>query len=146
MKRIIAIILVAALLVAAYSADIFATDAEAAGPRSSTYISGYSATLSTGTQKGEVVLTFFISSGRTDLTKIGINNIVVYRENGTKVRSVGGSFENGLLKANARSYTSSYSLILTTGESYYMVITFVAGNASGVETRTFTTNVASPHP
>ncbi len=146
MKRIIATILLAAFLVAAYSADIFATDTEAAEPRSSAYISGCSATLSTGTQKGEVVLNFFINSSRTDLTKIGINNIVVYRENGTKVRSVGGSFENGLLKANARSYTSSYSLILTTSESYYMVITFVAGNASGVETRTFTTNVASPHP
>lgn len=145
MKKFVSLILAAVLLVAACSVNTLAAVPETVEPRASEYLNAYSATLTTGTKKGEVVLTFYVSSGRTDITKIGINNIVVYRSNGTRVRSIGGTYENGLLKANVGSYGGSYSVILTTNTSYYMEVTFVAGNSSGVDTRTFTTGTAYSH-
>lgn len=146
MKRVLSFVLVAVIFISAFGTDAFAAMPETVEPMASAYISSYVASLATGTRKGEVVLTFYIDSPRMDLTKIGINNIVVYNENGTKVRSVGGTFDNGLLASGGRSYGASFSLILPTNVNYYMVVTFVAGNSTGVDTRNFTTNVAASHP
>lgn len=142
MKQFIALFLSITLLVGACSVNAFAAEAETVAPYASVYLSAYGAQLASGTNPGEVVLSFLVTSGKWDITKIGVITAVVYKSDGTKVRSYGGSFENGLLKANVNSYTYSFHATLTTDTDYYMVVTFYAGNASGADTRQYTTNIA----
>lgn len=146
MKRILSFGIAVILLLTICAANSLAAMPETAETNANTYLSSYSATLVTGNKPGEVVLSFYVSSGKNDLTRIGILNIVVYREDGTKVRAYGGTYENGLLKANASNYNYSFHAILPTDASYYMVVTFVAGNSSGADTREYKTNLAASHP
>ena len=142
MKKLIAFFLSVTLLVGACCTNVLAAESETAQPYASAYLSAYTAQLTSGTKPGEVVLSFYVHAARTDITRIGVLTAVVYRANGTKFRSYSGTYANGLLKANDYSYTYSFHATLTTDTDYYMVVTFVAGNASGADTREFTTNIA----
>lgn len=131
-KRLISVLLVLAL-------SAFPMLAQA---RSSDYIDTAKAELVTGSGSGDLILKYNVRA--TDaMDMVGVKKVQIYTAAGTLVRVIEGAPSNNLLKMNAVSVNSSYTVHkLTPGASYYCVVTAYAKDASGSETRTITTNTA----
>lgn len=133
-KRLISVLLVLALALSAFPM--------LAQARSSDYIDTAKAELVTGSGSGELILKYNVRA--TDaMDMVGVKKVQIYTAAGTLVRVIEGAPSNNLLKMNAVSVNSSYTMHkLTPGASYYCVVTAYAKDASGSETRTITTNTA----
>lgn len=133
-KRLISVLLVLALALSAFPM--------LAQARSSDYIDTAKAELVTGSGSGDLILKYNVRA--TDaMDMVGVKKVQIYTAAGTLVRVIEGAPSNNLLKMNAVSVNSSYTVHkLTPGASYYCVVTAYAKDASGSETRTITTNTA----
>lgn len=116
--------------------------ANAADTRSSDYLRSYNASLSTGSNSGELSLRFS-ANARSSMVSVGVSKITVYSSDGTFVKTISGSTSNGLLASNTSNHSGTYSISVTSGQSYYLQITFMAKNSSGSDSKTFTTNTAT---
>lgn len=136
MKRSISIAFCAILLI-----SLFCGPAKAA-TYSSEYLYDYSASLSTGNRSGELSLTFYLYS-RSSMTSMGVSRIDVYSADGSFVKSVNGSTSNGLLASGTSGHSGTHTIKVTSGQRYYLEVTFMAKNSSGSDSKSFTTNVAT---
>lgn len=109
-------------------------------PYASDYISACRASISKGDSSGDVAITFNITAYKTP-TSIGASKIVIYKSNGTQVKTITGSTSNGLLWSSGKN--GMYTHSGTSGTSYYAEVTFIAKNASGSDTRTMTTSMVT---
>ena len=108
-------------------------------PRASAYLSRYIATLSEGNAPGQLNIAFSVTASRV-MTKVGVSRIDIYRSNGTYVTSINGSTANGLLALSTMHHSGTYTYNGISGVSYYAIVTVYAGDTTGSDTRTVTTN------
>ena len=143
-KRTFAVILVISMLFAACpvvpitsASDVIPEEINA-----SNYLSSYSATLySTGTT-GKLKLAYQVYA-KNYMTKVGIYSMVVRNSDGSVYQTIWGSVANGLQASNALYHVGTYNLSLISGHSYYCVVTVIAKNSSGSDTRTITTSLVT---
>ena len=104
----------------------------------SSTLSSYSAELYEGDSSGTLRVNFSVKSGhRADL--IGITSIKIYKSNGTYVKTIRGSEENGLIRSNSNLHTGDYEIDLTSGSSFYIKATVFAEVGSDYDSRTIIT-------
>lgn len=135
-KRIVQILLVFAIVVASVP------DAYASGditPYASNYLNRYLVTLVSGDSSGEVVLSFSIRA-MDKMSLLGLSKVEIYRSNGAYVTTIFGNTTNGLLGSSASYHSGMYTYHGASGVSYYAVATVYAGNSSGSDSRSVTTN------
>lgn len=133
-KRLISVFLALALALSAFPM--------LAQARTSDYIDTAKAELVTGSGSGDLILKYNVRAVDA-MDMVGVKKVQIYTAAGTLVRVIEGAPSNNLLKMNAMSVNSSYTMHkLTPGASYYCVVTAYAKDASGSETRTITTNTA----
>lgn len=81
----------------------------------------------------------FSVSGTGVMSMIGATNINLYKSNGTLVKSYYYLNYSSMMGYNSFAHNGSVSYHGVTGQSYYAIITFYAGNSSGHGTRLYTT-------
>lgn len=107
--------------------------------RASKYLNSYFAMLDQGTTAGNLSLSFsVVATGKMNL--VGISRINVYKANGTFVETITGTVANGLLGASDMHHSGNYTYHGTPGTSYYFAVTVYAGDSTGSDSRTVTTN------
>lgn len=133
-KRLISVLLILTLVLNGFPMLAWA--------RTSDYMDEAKAELVTASGSGDLLLKYNVRA--TDVMElVGVKKVQIYTAAGTLVRVIEGAPSNNLLKMNALSISSSYTVHkLTPGTSYYCVVTAYAKNAGGSETRTITTNTA----
>jgi hypothetical protein len=110
--------------------------AVSAAARASDYIETYSASIS---RSGTTVTVNYAIIGTGSMTSIGASSIVIYR-NGVSVATFSYPTVSALRSSNTFTHDSNVYYTGTSGNTYYAVITFYAGNSSGSDTRTITTS------
>ena len=110
--------------------------------RSSEYIRSCRGSLESGSSRGKIDLSFTITATKS-MTSLGISQVDVYKSDGTFVKTIYGSTSNGLLSNSGQRFTGSYTIALSSGETYYTELTFIAKDSSGSDTNTITTNTAT---
>ena len=136
MKRSIAMTICVILLVSLFCGPV------KAATYSSEYLYRYNGTLSTGNRSGELSLNFS-TIARGAMTSIGISRFDVYSADGSFVKSVNGSTSNGLLASNTPSHSGAHTIKVTSGQRYYLEVTFIAKNSLGSDSKWTTTNTAT---
>jgi hypothetical protein len=136
MKRSISIAFCAILLI-----SLFCGPAKAA-TYSSEYLRYYNASLSTGKYSGELSLNFD-AYARDSMTSIGVSRIDVYSSDGSFVKSVNGSTSNGLLASGTSIHSGTHTIKVSSGQRYYLEVTFIAKNSLGSDSKWTTTNTAT---
>ncbi|MEA4955805.1 hypothetical protein SDC9_51422 [bioreactor metagenome] len=118
-----------------------ATHITATPNRASDYLEYYNAWANTGAKR-EVIISFDVNAtGVMDL--VGANCIVVQEKNGSSWAGVAtyyGSVSNGMLAADADAFTGNITYMGTAGKDYRALVTVYAGNSTGDDSRTVTTN------
>lgn len=117
---------------------IFSTTALAA-TRESSYLNAYYADI-IHQGSGVVTVDFGVIATHT-MTKLGISKIVVYKTSGVVAKTITNSTAgySSLQTSNASVYFHSVNVSLTSGTTYYMVITFYAKDSSGAGAANYTT-------
>lgn len=137
-KRVSLILLAVALLISAlplYSSAVAPVGDEI---EASNYLTSYAAVLYSEGTTGKLKLWYQVYAKAT-MTEVGVYKIVVRKSDGTLVRTIWGSTANGLMATNSVFHSGTYTLSLTSGTTYYCVVTVIAKNSSGSDTRTVTT-------
>ena len=137
MKKMISCLLVCVML--------FSCCGSAFAAGSDTYaslsISSVSASMSTGTNPGEVRVIFSAKASKP-ASLIGASIITIYQSNGIRVATIYGSTANRLMASNTSSKSGSYTYKGTPGVSYYAVVTITASAGGETDNKTVTTNRA----
>lgn len=108
------------------SGAAFENNTDDASVMSSEFLSMYYVTLQSGSQSGTLSVNFAVSA-TASVSQLGISQIQVYKENGSYVKTIGGTTFNGLIARNAAYHTGSYVIqSLTPGASYYIIATAYA--------------------
>ncbi len=110
-------------------------------PRASYYIDGYAAYASVGSNN-KILIEFEVEATR-EMKKVGASLITVQVNNNgvwSGVATYYGSGSNGMLASNAHFHVGSISYTGVAGNQYRAVVTVIAGDSSGEETRSITTN------
>ncbi len=128
--RVLALFLIAATL--------FSTFAFAAEPRASAYISAKSAYIS-AQGGGSIKITFSITATGT-MTMLGAQTIDLYDSDGyvTTFRYTNPNYSN-MMAYGDFYHNSSVTYDGVSGETYYAVVSFYAGNSSGSDAKLYTT-------
>lgn len=110
-----------------------------ADTRASSYLNAYYADVIH--QGGGIVSVDFGVYATHTMTKLGISKIVVYKTSGVVAKTITNSTSgySSLQTSNASVYFHSVNVQLTSGTSYYMVITFYAKDSSGAGAANYTT-------
>ena len=137
-KKIIAILLAVTMLMAALPVSVFAAEAEPEETRASDYLNAYSIYLTTGTI-GHLKLVYSVQATGM-MTSVGVFSITVRNNDGSIHQIIWGSTSNGLLKANSWYNIGSYTLNLTSGNTYYCTVKIIAKDATGGDTRSVITS------
>ncbi|MCI8827739.1 MAG: hypothetical protein HFE98_02690 [Ruminiclostridium sp.] len=137
MKKMISCLLVCVML--------FSCCGSAFAAGSDTYaslsISSVSASMSTGTNPGEVRVIFSAKASKP-ASLIGASIITIYQSNGIRVATIYGSTANRLMASNTSSKSGSYTYKGNSGTSYYAVVSLGATAGGESDSRNITTNVA----
>lgn len=113
-------------------------------PDASYYLSSYAVSAGTYTNC-HVVISFDVHATRI-MDLVGASYLVIQEyDNGvwTGVHSYFGSTDNGMLEANSSICVGSVTYIGNTGSQYRGIVTVYAGDASGEDSRTITTNIVT---
>lgn len=107
--------------------------------RASLYLSSYFAIISEGDNPGEIVISYSVDA--TDImSEVGVNKITLYRTDGQESITIYGTTKNGLVESSTYETAGDYYFKnLTSGASYYAVVTVYAKDASGSDARAITT-------
>lgn len=141
MRKLFSTIITVLLLVSILAGAVASASPESAVPCESGYLLAYSATAATGSERGAIKVTFIVKGMQENTTQIGVSKISVCRYDGTPMKTIYGSTANGLLAAGVLNYSGSYEITgLEPGTSYYALVTIIAADASGSDTRVVTTN------
>jgi hypothetical protein len=115
-----------------------------AATTASNYLDNYSASAQAGTNH-KVLISFDVNATRI-MNSVGASQIVVQVNNNgvwTGVSTYTGSISNGMLAANNLSNTGSISYFGIAGKQYRARVTVYAGNSTGSDSRTITTNTVT---
>lgn len=137
-KRVSTIFLAVVLLLSALPFNTSAANPVEDEIEASNYLTSYAAVLYSDGTTGKLKLWHQVYA-KAAMSEVGVYKIVVKKSNGTVVRTIWGSTANGLLAANSVYHSGVYNLSLTSGTTYYCVVTVIAQNSSGADTRTVTT-------
>lgn len=139
--RVIAFIVVLAVL-SSMMMPVFAADTDSGiSPQASYYINSYWASSTGGT--GSITINFGIVATGI-MTSLGAQSVHIYNANGTLVKSFYSSTTSGMLGSNRASYSSSVTYNgATSGAKYYAVVTLKASNSTGGDSGTYTTSYAT---
>lgn len=74
------------------------------------------------------------------MERLGVTRILIYKADGTYVKTVYGSISNGLLRDNDGFFGAEYTYQGVAGTSYYGVVYFTCRDANGSDSRHVTTN------
>lgn len=110
-----------------------------AAVQESSYLNAYYADVTR--QGGGVVSVDFGVLATHTMSKLGIYKIAVYRSSGSLVKSIYSTTAgySDLLTQNTSNYFHSVNVSLTSGVTYYMVITFYAKDSNGSGSANYTT-------
>lgn len=120
------------------AATLFSTFAFAAEPRASAYIANRSASI-TAQGGGTIKITFTITATGT-MTMLGAQTIDLYDSDGyvTTFRYTNPTYAH-MMGYSDYYYGNSITYDGTSGETYYAVVSFYAGNSSGSDAKLYTT-------
>lgn len=142
-KRVLSTFLVIIMLISALPVASHAVVPGEDEIDASNYLTGYGTTLYSDGTAGKLKLWYEVYAKAT-MSSVGVSKIVVKKSNGTIERTIWGSTANGLQVANDWCHLGTYTISnLTSGTSYYCVVTVIAGNSSGADTRTITTSLVT---
>lgn len=137
MKRILAIILSLVVMFTCCCGSAFA--ATSSNSKASLTLSSYGVTLNPSLSLRKIDVDFDVRA--TSLaSSVGIERIEIYKANGTFVTSTTGSTANGLVRENYVMHKGTFTYTLTSGTSYYAVVTIFAQVGSNYDSRTITTS------
>ena len=137
MKRFFSMILAIMLFTTCCSSTVLAAnDIE---PYASLTLSYYYVELSAGDSRGTLYIDFNVTSNKL-ADSIGVEEIKVYKSNGTLVSTIAGTTSNGLIRNNYNIHNSAYKYKGTSGTSYYAEVTIFATVGSDSDSRTITTS------
>lgn len=138
-KRILSALLAFAMLLSFIPFFAFATEEDSGGDRASSYLNMYGAELYASATSGKLDLVFeVVATGFMD--SVGVFGIFVRNNDGTIHSTIWGSTANGLLDTNTWYHAGVYTLNLTSGNTYYCTVIFIASDANGGDTRKITTS------
>lgn len=137
-KRIILIFLASLIVVLSLSNMVYAHEDDSNSTKASSYLSMYTASLTSKGISGKLNLSYQVFATH-DMQKVGIWGIYVRNSNGTIQQFIRGTVANGLLTTNTWYHYGSYTLNLTSGNTYYCTVIVVAEDANGGDTRSITT-------
>lgn len=137
MKRIMSIVLAAALTLTCCFGSAFANDDIM--PLSSPTIMGQEVTMKSGNVSGELRISYDICAvSRAD--ELGVLSIEIYRSTGAYVETIYGTTANGLVRTSAVEHVGTYSYTnAESGKFYYAVVTLYATIGSLTDSETITT-------
>lgn len=136
MKRVFSAFLLCAVLLSCCVGAFAATEAV---ERASDILRTYSARVATGTNSGEVKISYSAIAGNT-VSSIGASSIAIYKSDGTYVTTIYGSPNNGMIARNTSIKNGSYTYKGTSGVSYYAKVNIAAVANGETEVRTVITN------
>lgn len=88
---------------------------------------------------GKIVFSGTITAVHT-MERLGITRILIYKGDGTYVKTVYGSTSNGLLWDNRATFGADYTYYGDPNSSYYGVIYFTCRDTNGSDSRHVTTD------
>ena len=135
-KRLVVCVLAFMLL---FSCVQFASANSVADTQASHYLHGYTTYLFPGSSSGDIRLEYIISANSV-MQSVGVSKIVVYKPDGSYVTTITGTVSNGLLGTSDAHHSGNYIYHGTPGTSYYFAVTVYAGDSTGSDSRTVTTN------
>lgn len=138
-KRIVAMILAFILMISSMPVTVSAQEED--DPRASRYLNMYSASLTSFGVTGQLNLAYEVYA-TDDMVDVGVFCLIVRNSNGTIHQTIWGSTTNGLLAANTWYHLGDYTLNLTSGNTYYCSVYFIAEDANGSDVRKITTQLA----
>lgn len=136
-KRIVSVLLALAIVVSLVPFSAFANEEEQDN-RASSYLNMYTAALISKGIAGKLTLAFQVVA-TDDMDTVGVLEIIVRNNNGTIHSIIWGSTTNGLLDSGTWIHAGSYTLNLTSGNTYYCTVVVIAQDANGGDTRRITT-------
>ena len=137
-NRIIAMLLAFTIVVSFMPHTVFAQEEESNDTKASSYLNMYTASLSSKGITGKLTLAYQVFATR-DMEKVGVWGIIVRNNDGTIYQIIWGTTANGLSTTNTWYHYGSYTLNLTSGNSYYCSVIFIAEDSNGGDTRRITT-------
>lgn len=108
---------------------------------SSNYFSSYGG-FATSLGSGKVAFTGTITAVHT-MNRLGVTRILIYKSDGTYVKTVYGSISNNLLRDNDAFFAADYIYQGSPGTSYYGIVYFVCRDDNGFDSRHVTTNTVT---
>lgn len=137
-KRIVAVLLSFVIVVSFVPFSAFSYEDELNDTKASSYLNMYTASLSSKGITGKLTLAYQVFATH-NMDKVGVFGIIVRNNDGTIHNIIWGTTSNGLLNSNTWFHAGSYTLNLTSGNTYYCTVIFVAEDANGGDTRSITT-------
>lgn len=125
-----------------FSISAFAAEPEEITPYASTYFSSYNAAI-TSLGGGDIKINVY-ANGKKTMTQIGATKIVLKESDGsdwTTVKTFNYSSYPDLMGYNQKSHVGSVSYDGTSGKKYQAIVTFIAKDASGSDTKTYTASM-----
>lgn len=137
-KRIIAVLIAFAIVVSFTPCTAFAEEQYPNDAKASSYLNMYTASLSSKGITGKLTLAYQVFATH-DMDDVGILEIIVRNNDGTIHQVIWGTTANGLLSTNSWYHLGSYTLNLTSGNTYYCTVVVIAEDSNGGDTRRITT-------
>lgn len=114
--------------------------AEGADPRASLYLQSYGASLSVD-DSGLLNIDYDVVATRIS-DRVGVSKIVIYKLSGSRVATITGTVENGLLLENDRTHLGNYYYQGEPGVTYFALLTMYAERDGGSDSKSYITNNA----
>lgn len=122
--------LIAILCQAAYALEL--------STHASEYLDSYGASIYQGSVKGSVRIDFsVVGTERSDY--VGVSELRIYESGGTRVATIEGTVDNGLLLENVIMNMGQYTYYGEPGVSYYARLTMYAERDGGSDSREYLT-------
>ncbi len=113
--------------------------AAAAEPRASKTLLMYLVSALEGDSTGEIKIAYDVRANKI-ADKVGVSYIEIYRSDGTRVATIAGTIDNGLVRTDSHRHCSTYVYKCTPGVSYYAVVTVFAAIGADYDSRDVTTS------
>lgn len=133
-KRFLSLLLAAVLVLSAGCVTVWAAET-----RASLTLSTYTASAASGSNKGEVKISYDVRASAI-ADKVGVSKIKVYAVDGSSVTIIPGNTTNGLVLEDTTRHRSSYTYTGTSGKYYYAEVTVFADIDPDTDSRTITTD------
>lgn len=140
MKRMITLSL--ALMTAVSCCLTMASAVNAEVARASVTLSGYFATMKSGSRPGELQISYQVNANMS-ASSLGVSSIAIYKSDGTYITTITGTTGNGLIRNSSNAHRGTYSYTASSGGSYYAKVTVFASTSSVSDSRTVTTTTVT---